>query len=98
MAYRDNTDSALIITIGAVSGFLVIVLAIGLQAWFLSEEQAETQRKNASAVNYQLAELRNEQQQKITTYRWIDREKQVAAIPIDDAMKLLVQNGGKLPK
>jgi hypothetical protein len=97
MAYKEDVDSQLIITIGAVSGFLLIVLAIGLQAWFASEEEAELTTKSASAVNYQLADLRNQQQSNLTTYRWVDRDKQIVAIPIDEAEKLLLQNNGKLP-
>lgn len=97
MAYKEDVNSALIITIGAVAGFLVLVIAIGLQAWFMSEEQAELDQKYSSAVNYELAELRSQQQANLSTYRWIDRRKQVAAIPIDDAMTLLIRNHGKLP-
>ena len=97
MAYKEDVDSQLIITIGAVSGFLLIVLAIGLQAWFASEEEAELAAKSATSVNYPLADLRNQQQANITTYRWIDRDKQIAAIPIEQAEQLLLQNNGKLP-
>ena len=97
MAYKEDVDSQLIITIGAVSGFLLIVLAIGLQAWFVSEEETELNSKSANAVNYQLADLRNEQLSNITTYRWIDRDKQIIAIPIDQAEKMLLANNGKLP-
>ena len=63
----------------------------------MSEEQDEMDRKYAGAVNFQLADLRAEQQTKLNTYRWVDRDKQVVAIPIDDAMKLLMQTNGKLP-
>jgi uncharacterized protein HemX len=97
MAYKEDVNSQLIITIGAISGFLLIVLAIGLQAWFVSEEQTELNAKSATAVNYQLADLRSEQQNNITTYRWIDRDKKIAAIPIDQAERLLLENNGKLP-
>jgi len=97
MAYKEDVDSQLIITIGAVSGFLLIVLAIGLQAWFASEEDTEFAAKSATSKNYQLAELHDQQQANITTYRWIDRDKQVVAIPIEEAERMLIQNNGKLP-
>ena len=97
MAFKQGENAPLIITIGAVSGFLLLVIVIGLQAWFMSEEQDEMDRKYAGAVNFQLADLRAEQQTKLNTYRWVDRDKQVVAIPIDDAMKLLMQTNGKLP-
>src|SRR3954452_3379564 len=97
MAYKEDVNSELIITIGAISGFLLIVLAIGLQAWFMSEEDAELTSKSANAVNYQLADLRNEQQGKISTYRWVDRDKQIVAIPVEEAEKMLIASNGKLP-
>jgi hypothetical protein len=96
--FKDDTNTQLIFTIGAISGFLVIVAVIGLQAWFMREEEAELNEKYAGAVNYQLTTLRKDQQANISTYRWIDRDKQIAAIPVDQAMKLLIQNNGKLPK
>ena len=96
MTFKDDVNSPLIITVGAISGFLVIVLVIGLQAWFLSEEQRELSG-DYSAGNRELTELRKDQQAKISTYHWIDRDKNVVAIPIDEAKKLLIENKGKLP-
>lgn len=97
MNFKQGVNNELIITIGAVSGFLVIVLAIGMQAWFLSEEQQELNEKYASSVNYQLRDLLAEQKKNLTIYRWIDKDNRVVAIPIDDAMELLIKNNGKLP-
>jgi len=97
MAYREDVDSQLILTIGAVSGFMVIVAVIGLQAWYMSEERRELDQKYATTANPQLVELRKTEQANLTKYRWIDKDKQVAAVPIDEAMKLLIQNKGKLP-
>ena len=96
--YHEDTNSPLILVIGAVSGFLVIVIVIGLQAWFLSEEQTELSQVYSEAENYQLQELREEQERNLSTYRWIDREKQIVAVPVDEAMKMLIENKGKLPQ
>jgi hypothetical protein len=96
MAYQEDTNSPLILVIGAVSGFLVIVIVIGLQAWFLNEEQQELSQVYSGAVNHQLRDLRIEQNRNVSTYRWIDRDKQIVAVPVDEAMKMLIQNKGKL--
>jgi len=96
MAYREDVDSQLILTIGAVSGFMVIVAVIGLQAWYMSEERRELEQYSNTA-NPQLVELRKAEQANLTSYRWINKDKQIAAVPIDDAMKLLIQNKGKVP-
>jgi hypothetical protein len=98
MAYQEDTNSPLILVIGAVSGFLVLVIVIGLQAWFLSEEQQEYAEVFNTATNFQLQELSQVQGANISTYRWIDKEKQIAAVPVDEAMKMLIENKGKLNK
>jgi hypothetical protein len=97
MAFKEDVNSQLIITIGAMSGFMVIVVVIGLQAWFMSEEKREMDEKYADAQNPELVELRKEEHTKISTYRWIDKDRKIAAIPVDDAMTMLIQNKGKLP-
>ncbi|HVT89226.1 MAG TPA: hypothetical protein VHD56_10270 [Tepidisphaeraceae bacterium] len=90
MAYNQDENSSFIITVGAVSGFLVIVIAIGLQAWFMSEQQSELESLYDKSVNVDLQDLKDKQRANLTTYRWIDKEKGIAAMPIDQAMKLLV--------
>ena len=97
MAYKEDVNTELIITVGAVSGFVVIVLMIGLQAWFASEEQREITTDYSKSTNTQLTDLRTQQEAKITGYRWVDKDKKVVAIPIDEAKKLLIENNGKLP-
>jgi hypothetical protein len=97
MAFKEDTDAPLIITIGAVSGFLTIVVVIGLQAWYVSEEQRELDRKTATVVHQPLEDLRAAQTTNINSYRWADSGKQTVAMPIDKAMTLLIQNNGKLP-
>jgi hypothetical protein len=97
MAFKEDVNSPLILTIGAISGLLVLVCVIGLQAWFMSEEQRELEDKYASAVNYGLKDLRTAQSAHLQGYRWLNAQKTVAAIPIDEAMKLLIENKGKLP-
>jgi hypothetical protein len=48
-----------------------------------------------------MAEMRAAQERRLTTYGWVDKEKQIVRIPIDRAMELLVQRGlpaRKLPE
>ena len=96
MAKRQEVNIAAILVIGAVAGFLVIVLIIGAQGWFLQEVHDETAAKWEDTPVSWLANLRAGQREKINSYRWVDRQKQTVAIPIDEAMKLLVANGEKL--
>jgi hypothetical protein len=96
MAYNQEVNAAQIITIGAVSGLLLIVIIIGLQAWFLSAEQRELAQYQDRPV-MAVENLRLDQEMKINGYRWVDREKQIVAIPIEEAMKVIVANGGRVP-
>jgi len=97
MANRQGVKVGHILVIGAVAGLVLIVLVIGVQGWFLDEVHQETARKWDDTPIRWLADLREGQQQKINSYRWVDRQKQTVAIPIDEAMKLLITNSGKLP-
>lgn len=97
MANQPRAGVDHILVTGAVAGLILIVLVIGVQGWFLDEVHQETARKwDATPIRW-LADLEAGQQQKIGSYRWVDRQKQTVAIPINAAMTLLIANGGKLP-
>ncbi len=84
-------------TIGAVSGFLLLVLAIGTEAWFLREVQYEVAVKWDNVPVQPLTDQRFEQQARLNTYRWTNKEKNRVAIPIEHAMKILADQRGKAP-
>ena len=91
MAQREQANVPLLLTIGAVSGFLIIVLAIGVQAWFLREVQQEVAAKWDNQPTQPLTDQRIAQQAKISRYGWAGEDKKRATIPIDEAMKLIVK-------
>ena len=95
MAQREQANVPLLLTIGAVSGFLVIVLAMGIQAWFLREMQREVAQKWDNTPLQPITDIRRAQEINLSTYRWVDRDKKVVAIPIDEAMKIVVQQNQK---
>jgi hypothetical protein len=94
MAQRQEANVPLLITIGAVSGFLFLALTIGLQAWFLREVQVEVTQKWDNAPIQPLTDQRAAQVTNLKTYRWINREKNRVAIPIDAAMKIVAEGKG----
>lgn len=49
MAMRQEVNAPLILTVGAVSGVMVLVVMIGLHAWYLNEELREQTIKLESA-------------------------------------------------
>jgi hypothetical protein len=83
-------------TIGAVSGFLIIVLAIGLQAWYLREIQHEVRAKWDSVPLQPITDMRTAQLARINR-TGADPDTKKNTIPIGEAMKIVAQNKGKLP-
>jgi len=91
MAQREQANVPLLLTIGGVAGFLIIVLAIGIQAWFLREVQREVVQKWDNTPLQPITDIKRAQEMKISTFRWVDKDKHRVAIPIDDAMRIIVQ-------
>ena len=50
MAFKQEVNVPLIFTIGVVSGIMLLVIVIGTQAWYQSEEQNEIALKRAGSV------------------------------------------------
>jgi hypothetical protein len=97
MAQREQANVPLLLTIGAVSGIMVIVLSMGIQAWFLREVQREVAAKWDGVPLQPITDIRRNQEIAISQYRWVDKDKKRVAIPIDEAMKLVVQQATTQP-
>jgi hypothetical protein len=92
--WHDDPDIALttmVVIVGAVLTFVVVVF---LQAVFYRAEAEEYQRKVVDVTPKQLRSARAEQTQILNEYRWVDRENGVVAIPIDQAMEIMIERGG----
>lgn len=101
MAMRQEVNTPLILTIGIVSGLLLVVIAIGLEAWFRWEVQGEMVAKTRTATHPQVTELHDRQARQLGSYGWAPGEGEQAAlrpvIPLDEARKILIHLGGKMP-
>jgi hypothetical protein len=109
MAFKQEVNVPMILTTGIISGILILVIVIGMQAWYTSEEQNEIAVKAEAAAadsadmqlpTKTLAELVNGQKLALAAKppHWIDdKKKDRATIPIEDAKTYLENNGGKLP-
>lgn len=92
----DDDPSAFPIAYAGVVGTLVLVLTIILMSALTSSmENAQTRAKVYAAGIPELERLHAQQIQNIQSYRWIDRQRGVAAIPIDDAIRLVVREGAR---
>ena len=90
MAIKQEVNSPLILTVGIVSALLLLVIVFGTQAWFVREERDEIAAKWEVSKNVQLEELRTNERARI-------QRSGPSMIPIDKAIQVIVQTGGKLP-
>jgi len=108
MAFKQEVNVPLVFTIGVVSGIMLLVIVIGTQAWYQSEEINEVAIKAQEAQGRSLdpasptktfAELKQDQQTALAAKaHWTDTTKKArAAVPIDDAIAYLTDHDGKLP-
>lgn len=96
MAMKNEVNVPLIVVIGVVSAFVLAACIISLQAWYVSMERQQVAQYD-DAVFPSLATLRADQQAHLNGYRWINRDQQLVSLPIEEAMKIVAQNQGRLP-
>ena len=95
MAMTQQANAPLIITIGAVSGLLLLVLMFGVEAWFRYEERAELDQQWSESKNEWLDTLRDGQTKHLNTYAF-NAESKNWTIPIAQAMEKVAATEGKL--
>jgi hypothetical protein len=89
MAIKQEVNSQLILTVGAMSALLLMVIIIGLQAWFIYEEHAEVQAKWDQTKNVQLEAMVAAQRERIG-------RRGATTIPVDEAIKVVARTGGRV--
>jgi hypothetical protein len=90
-----NTQTTVLV--GIISAIMLFVVVVLLQALFYRVERSEALRKVEAVVPEELARLRVQQLDQLNSYRWVDQTAGVAAIPIDQAIRLVVQEQGREP-
>lgn len=94
----DTIDTPRIVLVGFLSAILTFVVILGAQAAFFAADNMEAQRKVASGVPSPLAEGLTQQQNRLAGYGWVDPAKGVVNIPVNDAMKLVIEEQQKVQK
>ncbi len=97
MREGGEPNTPLTALVGIVFAILLFVVVVLLQAFFYQAEQQENVRKVVAVAPEQLSRLQAEQGELLHSYKVVDQQKGVVAIPIDLAMKLVVSEGGKAP-
>jgi hypothetical protein len=83
----------------AVTVVLLVVIGIGIQAYYELIYTNEEYTRVISQPNWALRDLRNTEQWELTHYGYVDKAKGTVRIPIDQAMQLVAQDAAqnKLP-
>ncbi|MFN4243259.1 MAG: hypothetical protein ACK4PI_08480 [Tepidisphaerales bacterium] len=94
---KDDINVPLLLTIGAVSSILLLVLLIGVQAWFLWEYHYYSDAKWQGITNREVYELKKRQAESLNVIARADADKGTYRIPIEQAMRVIAENGGRKP-
>lgn len=94
---KEDINAPFIITTAIISAIVVVVVVIGTHAWFLYEQGKELNAKWDASPNATLVSLNETQETNLKATRWLDDGKSLASIPIDQAMKMVIDTKGKLP-
>jgi len=88
----DNPDPSAwpVLFYGLVGTLIVVLSVLALEVLFGLSTRAEDAKKSNSLATIEMQKVRDEQAARIDSYRWIDESNGVAAIPIDRAMDLVI--------
>jgi hypothetical protein len=94
---EQEPNTPLTALVGLVFAILLFAVVVVLQAYFYHANEQENVRKMVAQAPEELSQLKSQQEEKLHSYKILDPQKGVVAIPIDLAMKVLVRDGGKTP-
>lgn len=97
MVFKQEVNIPLALTIGLISGIMLLVMTFGMQAWYENAEQSIMAEKLQDAPKSDFVQLKDDQANSIKEYGWADPSHARVRIPIAKAMELMVKYDGKLP-
>jgi hypothetical protein len=97
MAMKDAVNIPVIVTISIIGSLMVMVLVVGVQAWFLWEVNREVAVKWENTKQEPYTSLRKAQLEEISSYRWVEPDAKMVAMPVQAGMERLIASGGKMP-
>lgn len=92
---RSDPQTLLIAGLGIASLIGLVVIILGVQAYFDHITEVATYQKVLAPVSDDLKNLRSQEAEELNTYKYIDRNKGVVQIPISRAMELLAQEAAE---
>jgi hypothetical protein len=95
MAENEDLNTSKIALVGFLGTMILFVLITFLIALFYRAEAHEQQAKVIDQPAVEFDKLAVGEQQQLASFRWMDQEKQLVSIPIDQAMGLTLEELGK---
>ena len=92
---QDELRASPIVIVGVVSSIIIFVLIVGVSALFLHLQKEAAAEKTSPLMPEELRRLKSQQMGEINSYRWISEKDGVVRIPIERAMELVVEEGGR---
>jgi hypothetical protein len=92
MVERDEVNAQRIAVIGILGALVAFAIMVGVLVVYYDAMAAQFRDKELTEPNRELESLRAEQREKLGQCAWVDRPKQVVAIPIDRAMDVVVRD------
>ena len=77
---------------GVVTVVILVVLVVWARSYFFLVRNEFVQRNYLSAPNPKIDEQHAREQQVLSSYGWVDRQKGIVHIPIDQAMDIMVRD------
>lgn len=90
-AAYDDLDTTMIAFVGVVGTIITFFLVFAIAALSYSFEKSETEVKVIEVPEVTSDSVLANQAAALSEYRWIDQDKNIAAVPIDRAMEFVVQ-------
>ena len=90
MTQRDDLNTSAIALVGFLGALLVFAVIVLLQVVFYVVESRQDVRKRIDVPWAERAGLEDAQRGKLTSYRWVDQNQGVVAIPVSVAMEKVV--------
>jgi hypothetical protein len=91
----DTIDTPKIVVVGFLSAIVTFVVILGAQAVYFAADRVETKVKAANAAPTALTDGLTQQQNRMAGYGWVDPAKGIVNIPVNDAMRLVIEEQQK---
>ncbi len=86
----DDINTSSVAVVGFISAIAIFAIIVAVQTLYFNRMETLEQRK-AGQQNPEAANLIAEQEGRLARKGWINRETGVVAVPIERAMKLVVE-------